>query len=240
MIPKILLVEDDRLVREALVDTLTNDGYQVQAVSDGPDSLTLIQKELFQSVILDLNLPTMDGLEVLNRIKQIPNSPPVIILTAYGSVQNAVTAMKSGAIDFLVKPCPMKELKTLLRSVISSNKIDDAEGLKLSDSNGIIGESRVMKRVIELVKKVAPTNGDVFIYGETGTGKDLIARAIHNESIRKNKPFIKIDCAILPGELLESELFGHEAGAFTGAKERFIGKFEQAHGGTVFLMKSVI
>ena len=233
--PKILIVEDDKLVREALVDTLINAGYQVQSVSDGAESLPLIQRESFKVVILDLNLPTMGGLEVLAKVKQFPNAPPVIVLTAYGSVQNAVTAMKSGAADFLVKPCPMKELKTLLRSIVSSNKMDSAEGLKISDSASIVGESKAMKKVIELVKKVAQTNSDIFIYGETGTGKDLIARAIHNESKRENKPFVKIDCAILPSELLESELFGHEAGAFTGAKERLIGKFEQAQGGTVFL-----
>ncbi|MEK7449517.1 MAG: sigma 54-interacting transcriptional regulator [Planctomycetota bacterium] len=235
MMPKILVVEDDKLVREALVDTLISSGYQVKSVSDGAESLLLIQQESFNAVILDLNLPTMGGLKVLAKVKQFPNAPPVIVLTAYGSVQNAVTAMKSGAADFLVKPCPMKELKTLLRSIVSSNKIDSAERLKISDSASIVGESKVMKKVIDLVKRVARTNSDIYIYGETGTGKDMIARTIHNESKRKNKPFVKIDCAILPGELLESELFGHEAGAFTGAKERLIGKFEQAQGGTVFL-----
>lgn len=115
MIPKILIVEDDKLVRGALEDTLIKEGYQVQAVSDGAESLFLIQKESFNAVILDLNLPTMGGLEVLTKVKQFPNAPPIIVLTAYGSIQNAVTAIKTGAIDFLVKPCPMKELKTLLK-----------------------------------------------------------------------------------------------------------------------------
>jgi DNA-binding NtrC family response regulator len=235
MTPKILVVEDDKLVRDALVDTLVSDGYQVKSVSDGAESVPMIQHELFNAVILDLNLPTMGGLEVLAKVKQLPNAPPVVVMTAYGSVQNAVTAMKLGAVDFLVKPCLMKELKMLLKGIVSGKKTESANGQKITDSASIIGESQTMKKIIGLVKRVAQTNSDIYIYGETGTGKDMIAKTIHNESTRKNKPFVKIDCAILPSELLESELFGHEAGAFTGAKERIIGKFEQAQGGTVFL-----
>lgn len=235
---KILIVEDDKIVRESLVTLLTKDGYEISAVSDGPDALELLQKQVFDAIILDINLPTMDGLEVLNRIKRIQDAPPVIMLTAHGSVQNAVAAMKSGAFDFLLKPCPPKELKSVLNNILSRSKNDVSHGkigTKSDNSVVIVGESAPMKKIMELVKKVAVTDANVFIFGETGTGKDLIARAVHNNSKRKEEPFIKIDCAVLPIELLESELFGHEQGAFTGAKERFIGKFEQADGGTVFL-----
>ncbi|MFH0889078.1 MAG: sigma-54 dependent transcriptional regulator [Planctomycetota bacterium] len=239
MIHKILVVEDDAIVRDSLEVMLSEAGYEVRSVSDGPQALPLIQQESFQAIILDINLPTMNGLEVLNRIKSIPNAPPVIILTAYGSVQNAVAAMKAGAMDFLIKPCPAKELKSVLQNVISHSKSMSGDNVLTGSQPGsqdrLIGESAPMKEVMESIKKVAETDSNVFILGETGTGKNLVAWAIHNASKRSKQPFVKIDCAALPGELLESELFGHEPGAFTGATGRFIGKFEQAEGGTVFL-----
>lgn len=242
MLPKILLVEDDQLVRESIEAILVKDGYQVRAVSDGPEALALIPKETFQAVILDINLPSLNGLEVLNQIKNRPGSPPVIILTAEGAVKTAVQAMKSGAADYLVKPCPSKELKTVLKLVVSHPRLV-AESVRLapiisgpdSIGAGLVGESPAMQKVLALIKKVAASEANVFIIGETGTGKDLAARLIHRQSSRQSKPFVKIDCASLPSELLESELFGHERGAFTGATEQFIGKFEQGNGGTVFL-----
>jgi len=235
----ILVVDDDPYIREALEDRLASLGYQVMLAADGNDALDLFERDRPQLVLLDIELPGIKGIDVLKEIRRRDIEVPVIMITAYGSIDLAVEAMKQGAYDFIPKPfkpghIPLVvqkalERQRLMREVeILSEEVDKRYRL-------IAGKSTKMRQAIDAAKKSAASKSTVLLLGESGTGKELFARAIHNWSDRKDRPFVPINCVGLSKELLESDLFGHEKGAFTGAHQVKKGKMEIAHGGTVFL-----
>jgi two-component system response regulator AtoC len=238
---KILVVDDEAVIRESLRDWLSDVGHQVLTAEDGFQALKMIEKEKPGIAIVDLVMPGMDGIELLKRAKEISPSIEVIIVTAYGSIPTAITAMKEGAYDYIEKPfCPEKAELLIERLVEHQGLLEENISLhqRLEERyrfENIIAKSPKMQQVIEVIKVVAKSNATVLITGESGTGKELVARAIHSQSYRKDKPFVAVSCAALPESLLESELFGHEKGAFTGAHAQRRGKFEIANRGTLFL-----
>ena len=238
---KILVVDDEPIVRESLRDWLGDAGYQVLIAENGPQALEIIEKEKLGIVIADLVMPGMDGIELMRRAREILPNIQVIIITAYGSITTAIAAMKEGAYDYIEKPfCPERVEPLIERLVEHQGLIEENLSLRqrLEDRyrfENIIAKSPKMQRVIELIEIVARSNATVLITGDSGTGKELVARAIHSQSHRRDKPFVAISCAALPESLLESELFGHEKGSFTGAYTQKKGKFEFANRGTLFL-----
>jgi DNA-binding NtrC family response regulator len=238
---KILVVDDESIVRESLHDWLDSVGYNVLIAESGEEALPIIKQKKIKIMLTDLFMPGMDGIELMKKAREIDPSISSVIITAHGTIQTAITAIKEGAYDYIEKPfCPEK-VELLIKNLVDhQNLIDENISLrkKIEDRfhfEGIIAKSPKMLNIFELIKTVAPTTATVLIIGETGTGKEIIARAIHHQSKRKNKPFIATSCAALPESLLESELFGHEKGSFTGAMERKKGKFEAADKGTLFL-----
>jgi len=235
---KILVVDDELNMRLVLKAMLKKEGYEVATAADGQEALQILKEEKIAVVATDLKMPRLDGMGLLDRIMQDDPSLPVIILTAYGTVANAVDALKKGAFDYLTKPFEQDELKTVILKAIKTRQLGDRD---LSAPAGdvdpypIVGASSRMAEIHEIVRKVSPTTTAVLITGETGTGKELIARAIHRNSSRREQPFIKINCAAIAENLVESELFGYEKGAFTGAVTTKPGRFELAHRGTLFL-----
>jgi two-component system response regulator AtoC len=235
---KILVVDDELNMRLVLKAMLKKEGYEVVTAADGHEALEILRKEKIAVVATDLRMPRLDGMGLLDRIMQDDPALPVIILTAYGTVANAVDALKKGAFDYITKPFEQDELKTVILKAVKTRMSNDRE---LSAANGdadpyrIVGASSHMTEIQEIIRKVSPTTTTVLITGETGTGKELIARAIHRNSTRKEQPFIKINCAAIAENLVESELFGYEKGAFTGAVTAKPGRFELAHRGTLFL-----
>jgi DNA-binding NtrC family response regulator len=238
---QILIVDDEEIMRQSLTDWLKEDGYEVIAVEDGFKALELVQRENFDVMLVDLKMPKMDGLEVLREVKRLKVDVPVIIITAYATVDTAVAAMKEGAYDYIVKPFHPEELGIIIRKIIEHQNLKKENILlrkELSQRyqfHDIIGKGPGMQKVFELIRTVAPTRSTVLIQGESGTGKELVARAIHSESPRREGPFVALSCATLPETLLEAELFGYEKGAFTGALTAKVGKLEMAAGGTLFL-----
>ncbi len=239
---KILVVEDGRSQRDMLRDFLIGEGYQVSEASNGERALEVLKDDYFDLVLLDYKMPGMDGMAVLNEVKGLNPEIDVILMTAYGTIETAVKAMKAGAADYITKPIELEELLLLIekisefRNLTKENKIlrEDLRGKGIT-SDQIIYKSRVMNEVINLAGRVSRSNTTVLIRGESGTGKELFARLIHTLSPRSEKPMITVNCAALPETLLESELFGHEKGAFTSASRRRIGRFEEADEGTLFL-----
>jgi len=240
MTPSILIVDDERHTREGLRQALEDD-YDIYVAEDADQAFNLLESERFDLVLTDLRMPGKSGMQIIDKALALPNRPPVIMMTAYGNVPSAVEAMKRGAYDFLPKPVNLEKLEILIKRSLNSKKLESEvkelrERLDVKFSfEGIVGNSPELKKVIERVKLVAPSRATVLIEGETGTGKELIAQAIHQNSGRAEGPFVAVHCAALPPNLLESELFGHERGAFTGATDRRIGRFEMAEGGTLFL-----
>jgi two-component system response regulator AtoC len=238
---KILVVDDEAIIRESLRDWLSDVGHQVLMAENGSQALEIIEKEKPSIAIVDLVMPGMDGIELLKRAKKISPGLEGIVITAYGSIPTAIAAMKEGAYDYIEKPfCPEKAELLIEKLVEHQRLIEENVSLqqKLDDRyrfENIIAKSPKMQQVIEVIKVVAKSNATVLIIGESGTGKELVARAIHSQSYRKDKPFVAVSCAALPESLLESELFGHEKGAFTGAYAQRRGKFEVANRGTLFL-----
>jgi DNA-binding NtrC family response regulator len=238
---KILVVDDEPIVRESLSDWLKDAGYEVFTAENGRKALDLMENEKPNIMITDMVMPGMDGIELMRRAKQIQPDIEVIIITAYGSVPTAIAAMKEGAYDYIEKPfCPERAELLVKKLAEHQELVEENLSLrqKLEDRyrfENIIAKSSKMQRVIEVIKVVAKSNATVLITGESGTGKELVARAIHSQSHRRNKPFVAVSCAALPESLLESELFGHEKGSFTGAYAQKKGKFEFANGGTLFL-----
>ncbi|MFQ5637647.1 MAG: sigma-54-dependent transcriptional regulator, partial [bacterium] len=238
---KILVVDDEEIQRVTLHDDLADAGYEIIAVECPQIALELIKKHGFDVVISDLKMPGMDGLTLLKRIKEIQPKITVVMMTAYGTVETAVQAMKEGAYDYLTKPFSTDELLLILQRVrnyrhVKAENIQLKKQLETRYSFGkIIGKSVAMQEVYKQLEIVAPTDTTVLIEGETGTGKEMVANAVHYNSHRKDKPFIKVSCAMLSKDILESELFGHERGAFTGALKQKKGRFELAEGGTIFL-----
>jgi len=235
---KILVVDDELNMRLVLKAMLKKEGYEVATAADGQEALRILKEEKIAVVATDLKMPRLDGMGLLHRIMQDDPSLPVIILTAYGTVANAVDALKKGAFDYLTKPFEQDELKTVILKAVKTRQLGDRD---LSAPAGdvdpyrIVGASSRMTEIDEIIRKVSPTTTTVLITGETGTGKELIARAIHRNSSRREQPFIKINCAAIAENLVESELFGYEKGAFTGAVTTKPGRFELAHRGTLFL-----
>lgn len=238
---KILVVDDEAIVRESLRDWLTDAGYQVFIAENGSQALEVIKREKLGIVIADLVMPGMDGIELMKGAKEISPHIAVIIITAYGSIPTAIAAMKEGAYDYIEKPFCPEQAELLIRKLVEHQRLIE-ENLALRQRleeryrfENIIAKSHKMQQIFEVVRTVAQSNATVLITGESGTGKELIARAIHNLSPRRGKPFVAVSCAALPESLLESELFGHEKGAFTGAVAQRKGRFELAHKGTLFL-----
>ena len=235
---KILLVEDEKITLVTLRDALKKKGFDVTACATGKEGLEKIEQSVYDVVLTDLRLPTMSGTEILKKVKERTPDTHVIVMTAYGTVESAVEALKMGAYDYLTKPFSYDELYILLDKIRDHKKIVE-ENIRLkkalSRSKEIIGASKKMQRILDMVATVADSNYSVLIYGETGTGKELIANDLHRRSTRYAQPLIKINCAALSESLLESELFGHEKGAYTGADKKRKGRFELADGGTIFL-----
>ncbi|RII24965.1 MAG: DNA-binding response regulator [Geobacter sp.] len=238
---KILVIDDDTSLRRVLEYNLQEEGYDVQAASSGEEGLYLFGKAKPSLVITDMKMPGMDGLMVLKSIKERSPETLVIIITAFGTVDIAVEAMKAGAYDYITKPFNRDELKlTVVKALQFNGLAEENRRLKseLSDRTDfrtIVGSSKEMEKVFAVISKVADTEAAIFITGESGTGKELVARSIHANSSRRDAPFVAINCAAIPRELLESELFGHIRGAFTGAVRDKVGKFQLADGGTIFL-----
>ena len=238
---KVLVVDDEAIIRDSLHDWLTDTGYQVFTAENGPQALEIIQREGLRIVITDLVMPGMDGIELMKSAKEMSSNIEVIIITAYGSIPTAITAMREGAYDYIEKPfCPERAELLIEKLVEHQGLIKENISLhqKLEERyrfENIIAKSPKMQRVIEVIKVVGKSNATVLITGDTGTGKELVARAIHSQSHRQGKPFVAVSCAALPESLLESELFGHEKGSFTGAYTQKKGKFEVANRGTLFL-----
>jgi DNA-binding NtrC family response regulator len=238
---KTLVIEDELSVRLGIACTLEGSGYKVATAENGADGIELFKKESFDIVVTDLRLPGADGLEVLRAVKGISPETGVIVITAFADVKTAVEAMKIGAYDYLSKPFDSAELLIVIERFLNHRALE-IENIRLraevrdkKQFHRIIGASPAMQAIFETIEAAAKSDSSIIIYGESGTGKELVANAIHDLSMRKDKPFIKINCAAIPETLLESELFGHEKGAFTGAVQRRKGKFEIADGGSIFL-----
>ena len=241
MKPKILITEDDQVQREVIADILLRAEYDVTASASGHESLDVIESQPFDLLVTDMRMPGMDGLELLQNAKRIRPDMEIIVMTAHATIETAVTAMKEGAIDYLAKPFDKDELLVVVaRSMERTDLRRQNRQLRklIADSSSmgnIIGESEPMQAVYDIVTRAVPLNTTVLIHGESGTGKELVARHIHFTGPREHKPFIVVNCAAIPDNLVESELFGHERGAFTGADASRQGKFETANGGTLFL-----
>ncbi len=238
---KILVIDDNETLRYALSELLGESGFECKTADDGPSALNELKNNSYDLAILDMKLPGMNGLEILKRIRDINKDIPVIMITAFGDVRTAVEAMKCGAQDFITKPFDNNSMILTIKKTLEINYLNQEVSIlrKKVESTFYTGEviikSRVMKDVFEQIKIVAPTGLSVLIQGESGTGKEVMAGLIHKLSTRKDKPFVAVDCGAIPENLIESELFGHEKGAFTDARTSKEGKFELAEGGTIFL-----
>jgi len=240
---KILVVDDEDSIRTTLAGILEDDGFRVLFANDGVTALDVVKKEMPDLVLLDIWMPRMDGIETLQKLKELYPSLLVIMMSGHGTIETAVKSTKMGAYDFVEKPLSLEKLLLCIRNALGMLRLKDENetlrDLALSDlafrDRQMTGSSPAMVKLKEQIKLVAPSNASVLITGENGTGKELVARSIHFHSNRKNKPFVEINCAAIPEELIESELFGHEKGAFTGAVAQKKGKFDLADGGTIFL-----
>ncbi len=238
---KVLVVEDDEVLRQLLIDVLSDQGYQVEAAETGEEGLRTMEQDVFDIILLDINLPGMDGMDVLRLAPARQPDAQVVMMTAFGTVDTAVEAMKQGAFDYINKPFSTDELLlTITRALEEQDLRREVARLRqrargIGGATQIVGKSPVIDRVVDLIARVAPSRATVLVTGETGTGKELVARAIHEASNRAGKPFMPINCAAIPDNLLESELFGYMKGAFTGAIQNKKGLFEEAAGGSVFL-----
>ncbi|MEM9194832.1 MAG: sigma-54 dependent transcriptional regulator [Myxococcota bacterium] len=233
---QILIADDEPNLRRVLSAQLVRDGYEVQAVEDGEAALAALGEHHIDVVISDLRMPKIDGMALLRHVVEHHPDVPVIMITAHGTVDTAVEALKIGAYDFVTKPFDKTELRSVIAKASKTRELGEPEyGLQVSGRYDIIGQSESMKEVYGIIEKVADTPSTVLITGESGTGKELIARALHQNSARADKPFIRVNCAAIPRDLIESELFGYEKGAFTGAVTSKPGRFELADGGTLFL-----
>lgn len=235
---KILVIDDERSIRNTLKDILEYEKYEVDLAEDGKKGLEMVKQTEYDIILCDIKMPGMDGIEVLEQLNSIAPDSPVVMISGHGNIDTAVESIKKGAYDFIEKPLDLNRLLITIRNAMDkSTLVNETKILKkkVSKKFEIIGESPAIKRVVEMADRVAPTDARVLITGANGTGKELVARRIHDQSNRSSGPFVEVNCAAIPSELIESELFGHEKGSFTSAVKQRKGKFEQANGGTLFL-----
>jgi two-component system nitrogen regulation response regulator NtrX len=235
---RILVVDDEAEIRRSVRMILEYEGYEVLEASSGPEGVATAERESPDLVFLDIKMPGMDGLDALQRIKGANEAVPVVIISGHGTVSTAVEATKAGAFDFIEKPLASEKMLVTIRNALDRTRLaDENRSLKRAAElrHQMVGESPALRQVWDAIKRAAPTNATVLLLGESGAGKELVARSIHRNSLRNRERFVQVNCAAIPEELIESELFGHEKGSFTGATEKQIGKFEQADRGTIFL-----
>lgn len=236
--PRILLVDDEKTIRDALRDILEYEGYAVEEAKDGEEGLNALKNKDFDVVLCDIKMPKMDGLETLLKAGELGVSAQFIMISAFGNVENAVEATKRGAFDFITKPPDLNRLLVSVRNALNTKKLVKENTIlatQVYKINEIVGESLPIKKVKDTIERVAPTEARVLITGPNGSGKEMVAKQLHQKSRRAHMQLVEVNCAAIPSELIESELFGHEKGAFTSAIKQRIGKFEQADGGTLFL-----
>ncbi len=236
--PRILIIDDEKAIRHTLKEILEFEGYQVDQAEDGPAGLDLLIQQKYDVVLCDIKMPRMDGLEVLSRAQSIAPDAAFIMVSAHGNIETAVEATKKGAYDFLPKPPDLNRLLVTVRNALDRTKlVTETKTLKKKIGKGheMVGDSAALAAVRKAIEKVAPTDARVLITGPNGAGKEMVARQLHELSSRASGPMVEVNCAAIPSELIESELFGHEKGSFTSAVKQRIGKFEQADGGTLFL-----
>jgi two-component system nitrogen regulation response regulator NtrX len=234
----ILIIDDEKAIRKTLTEILTYEGFKVEEASDGDEGLRKFKEKAFDAVLCDIKMPKLDGLEFLE--KAVAHNPdvPIVMVSGHGNIDTAVEAVRKGAYDYISKPPDLNRLLITLRNAMDrTDLLTDVKVLrrKAMRTDEMIGRSEAIMRIKETIDKVAPTDARVLVTGENGSGKELVARWLHEKSNRSKGPFVEVNCAAIPGELIESELFGHEKGSFTSAVKQRIGKFEQAHGGTLFL-----
>ncbi|MGE0018077.1 MAG: sigma-54-dependent transcriptional regulator [Draconibacterium sp.] len=235
---RILVIDDERSIRNTLKDILEYEKYEVDLAEDGIKALDKIKAGSYDVILCDIKMPGMDGIEVLEKFQEMIPDTPVVMISGHGNIDTAVESIKKGAFDYIEKPLDLNRLLITIRNAMDkSNLVVETKNLKkkVNKKFEIVGESAALKAVVEMADRVAKTDARVLITGSNGTGKELVARRIHDQSNRSAGPFIEVNCAAIPSELIESELFGHEKGAFTSAVKQHIGKFEQANGGTLFL-----
>ena len=234
----ILIVDDENGIRQSLSGVLREDGYRVEAVATGEECLVFVQHQSVDLVLLDVWLEGMDGLEVLRRLRESDAPPMVVMISGHGNIETAVRATKLGAFEFLEKPLSVEKISLVVKNALEHHRLEQENRrlrAELAQRYQVIGESVPMKALRQQIALTAPTNGRVLIYGESGTGKELVARSLHAASLRNSRAFVEVNCAAIPEELIESELFGHVKGSFTGATDDKIGKFQKADAGTLFL-----
>ena len=238
MKPRILIIDDEAAIRDSLKMTLEYDGYDVMQAATGEEGVKLVEREAPDLVFLDIKMPGMDGLEVLQKLRHLVEVTPFVVISGHADITTAVEATRLGAFDFIEKPLERERVLVTVRNAVDTRRLKTENKSFRRDAEKkyqIVGDSPTLAAVRSAIQKAAPTNATVLIWGESGVGKELVARAIHRESLRRDGPFVQVNCAAIPDELIESELFGHEKGSFTGATDRQIGKFEQADKGTIFL-----
>ncbi len=236
--PNILIIDDEKAIRKTLTEILSFEGYKIDEASDGEEGLKRFTEKNYDIVICDIKMPKLDGIEFLERSRLINADVPVIMISGHGNIDTAVEAVKKGAFDYISKPPDLNRLLITLRNAMDrQNLVSETKVLKrkVSKVQEMVGESKAIQKIKDTIDKVAPTEARVMITGDNGVGKEMVARWIHEKSNRNSGPMVEVNCAAIPGELIESELFGHEKGSFTSAIKQRIGKFEQANGGTLFL-----
>ena len=236
--PNILIIDDEKSIRNVLKEILTNEGFSVEEATDGEEGLKKFTAGSYDVVLCDIKMPKVDGIEFLQKVIDSQSETPVIMISGHGNIETAVDAVKKGAFDYISKPPDLNRLLITIRNALDKTVlVKETKVLKrkVSKVQEIIGESEGIKKVKDTIEKVAPTDARVLVTGENGSGKELVARWLHEKSNRVGSPIVEVNCAAIPGELIESELFGHEKGSFTSAIKQRIGKFEQANGGTLFL-----
>lgn len=236
--PNILIIDDEKAIRKTLAEILSYEGYKIDEAADGEEGLKKFGSGNYDVVLCDIKMPKMDGIEFLEKARQINTDIPIVVISGHGNIETAVEAVKKGAFDYISKPPDLNRMLITLRNALDKQTlVTETKVLKrkVSKVQDMVGDSPAIKKIKDTIEKVAPTDARVLITGENGVGKELVARWIHEKSGRSSGPMVEVNCAAIPGELIESELFGHEKGSFTSAIKQRIGKFEQANGGTLFL-----
>lgn len=234
----ILIIDDEKAIRKTLSEILSYEGYKIEEASDGEEGLRKFRDKTFDVVLCDIKMPKIDGIEFLDKVRELNPDVPVIMISGHGTIETAVEAVKKGAYDYIAKPPDLNRLLITIRNAMDkTNLVAETKVLKrkVSKVEDMIGDSGPIQKIRETIDKVAPTEARILITGENGVGKELVAKWVHEKSNRSGGPLVEVNCAAIPSELIESELFGHEKGSFTSAVKQRIGKFEQAHTGTLFL-----